>query len=60
MEASSIEKRSDVSIDGHALSACSCLLRKKNPGGLGTARAIELVVSIWTIADIVGRSLASS
>ena len=60
MEASLTEKRADISIAGSALPACSCLLRKKNPGGRGTAREMELVVSIWRMADIVGRSSASS
>lgn len=53
----SMEQRTDLSIDGPV---CSWLLLKKSPGGLGTAREIELVVSIWTIADMVGRSPVSS
>lgn len=52
-----MEQREDLSTDELA---CSFLLRKKNPGGRGADRTIELVVSIWTIADMVGRSSVSS
>lgn len=43
MDASSMEQREDLFVDGPA---SSCLLRKKKPGGRGAAREIELVVSI--------------
>lgn len=49
-----IEKREDLFIDEYVW---FFLFRKKNLGGRGIAREIELVVSIWTIVDMVGRFL---